>query len=471
MIRGWCILALVLTPAALPAEQPARQPDVPVVRLTLRPTPAPTPALKYTLLPPLQDQTAGNAALLYLRATTMLMERREQYKELLRSEELMERPLARLTKQELRHMTLGYRNVLKEVHLAALAHRCEWGLDFRKEGIDLLLPEIQGMRMLVRPIVLAARAQMAQGQFDEAIETLRDGFTLGRNVGEGTTLIQALVGMAVTAIMAEQVEQLMQLPGAPNLYWALTTMPRPFIDLRKPMQGESTMLVKTLPVLRDIESRVLSPLEMKRVGTQLLRLLGAMEGRKPNEAAGEAGLALVAMKLYPEARRALIASGRKAAEVEAMPALQVILLQSLRQYRSLQDDTFKWFYVPYAEARAGLKRQEDRIRQAKAKMEALPFLLLLPAVTKVHEAGGRTETRLAALRCLEAIRLHAAAHGGQLPATLADIKLVPVPRNPLTGKPFEYRAVGGKATLYVPPPPGEAAHLNNSRRYELTLAR
>src|SRR5688572_32546570 len=50
----------------------------------------------------------------------------------------------------------------------------------------------------------------------------------------------------------------------------------------------------------------------------------------------------------------------------------------------------------------------------------------LPAVEKVYEAHARTARRIAALRVVEAIRLHAAVEG-KLPKALADVKVVPVP--------------------------------------------
>ena len=43
--------------------------------------------------------------------------------------------------------------------------------------------------------------------------------------------------------------------------------------------------------------------------------------------------------------------------------------------------------------------------------------------------------------------MHAAANGGKLPATLSEVKVVPVPTDPGTGRPFEYRLDGNAATV------------------------
>jgi hypothetical protein len=51
------------------------------------------------------------------------------------------------------------------------------------------------------------------------------------------------------------------------------------------------------------------------------------------------------------------------------------------------------------------------------------------------------------LTTVEAIRSYAAANNGELPAQLSDITETPVPLNPATGEPFEYRVDNGTATL------------------------
>jgi hypothetical protein len=51
------------------------------------------------------------------------------------------------------------------------------------------------------------------------------------------------------------------------------------------------------------------------------------------------------------------------------------------------------------------------------------------------------------LRLIEAIRLYAYSHDGKLPGGLDDIKEVPIPSNPMTGKPFPYHLEGDTAVL------------------------
>ena len=51
------------------------------------------------------------------------------------------------------------------------------------------------------------------------------------------------------------------------------------------------------------------------------------------------------------------------------------------------------------------------------------------------------------LRTVEALRMYAAGHDGQLPERLADVTEVPIPLNPITGAPFGYRKSGNTAVL------------------------
>ncbi len=67
------------------------------------------------------------------------------------------------------------------------------------------------------------------------------------------------------------------------------------------------------------------------------------------------------------------------------------------------------------------------------------------------------------------MRLYAAEHEGKLPAALDDIKEVPIPVDPVSGKPFGYKLEGGTATLDAPPPTGMRWDILGAR-LEITIA-
>src|SRR5262249_57414803 len=75
----------------------------------------------------------------------------------------------------------------------------------------------------------------------------------------------SMVGNAVCTLMLSRVEEWIQAPDAPNLYWALTNLPRPLIDLRKSLEGEMLMLEAEFPDLRTLERETLSPQAQQRL--------------------------------------------------------------------------------------------------------------------------------------------------------------------------------------------------------------
>jgi hypothetical protein len=444
-LAGLTLLAAIASPVA--AQAPPQ-----VKKLTVAPAAPPSPALKYKLLPELRDMTPGNAALFYQRAHSPDWWAILSKQKTLEGEKLdswLELPLDKLPRQETRF--LENFGGLRETDLAARHEYCYWDLTDRvkSEGIGLILPDYQAFRVYGGLLAVRSRLEMADGKFDQSIYTLETGFKLSRDVANAPTYIQALVGIAIAQHMAGRVEDLIERPGAPNLYWALTTLPEPFIDLRLPSQGERLFLDSTFPELKTVENTVWDSRQqqsfMDRLG-QLTELIRGWGFHKSDLEVKFASVLMVA-KSYPEAKQFLLARGRPAAQVDAMPAMQVCLIYWLHNYQQLQDDYDKWIALPYWQARAGLQKASQDIRAAAARFERFPFLDLLPAIGKIYEARAQLDRRLAALRCIEAVRCYAAAHDGKPPRVLSDITEVPVPIDPTTAQNFDYNVSGNIVTL------------------------
>jgi hypothetical protein len=477
-VKKGLVLVLFLLPnsCALAAEEetPYR-----MVRLTIRPAAVSTPALRYHLLPELRETRPGNAAVLYYRsfAPEWVTYTRPKIAEKLGGLDLKpgQKPPAEFGWV----LTAKF---LEEVDHGARRAYCDWEMTerLREQGIGTLLPDIQGMRQVARVLQLRVRFEMFDGKSEQVQHTLQTGLMLGRHVSEGPTLIQSLVGNAITTIMLNEVEQWIDRPDAPNLYWPLTDLPRPYIDLRRPLQGEKLILDQLLPGLREsARGDKLEPLPLEQLRKMPTYSLAELEGSRAGRSSAwevSAGAALWVARMYPTARQSLIARGSKAKEVDRLPMLQVVLLDELYTYDRLYDDMIKWYGLPYPEARRGVQKSEQDFKRLRAQVSQLKKAgilagLLLPAITKVHYSAARVERHIDLLRCLEALRLYAAAHDGKLPDRLADVKEVLIPQDPVTGKPFDYTVKGNQATLYAPPPAGEQANQGNAVKYEITLAR
>ena len=155
-------------------------------------------------------------------------------------EKLLTMPLKELPVQELKDYG---RFALSQVDWAARLDNPDWQvlLKLRAEGIELLLPEVQQIRSLARALQVRFRAEIAQCRFDDAIRTAKTMFAMSRHLGEHPTLIGDLVGMAIASVAISPLDEMLEQPGCPNLYWALTTLPSPLISLDKGMDGERVM--------------------------------------------------------------------------------------------------------------------------------------------------------------------------------------------------------------------------------------
>jgi len=346
----------------------------------------------------------------------------------------------------------------------------------RTKGISASFDEQQAMRVVGALLSLRCRRELADGRLGKAARTLQTGFAVAHHVASSPALIPSLVGKAVAALMIDRLEEFIQQPDAPNLYWPLTDLPRPFIDLRKALQGERIMAYGNFPgmaeMIADLDAKPWSSEQAQKyiseyglfydVDNPLLKLLASAKFAKQLAARHEV------------AKKILIDQGRPKELVDAMPHLQVALLDSFQQYDRLFDGLRKWQSLPFWEARPGMEEANKRADKELAGNDgpAIPLAkLLFPAVGKVVAYRTRIDRRIAALRCVEAARLYAAAHNGKLPSSLAEIKGAPLVLDPVTGKVFDYKLVGDRALLSCTPFPGQPANNSNTPTYELSIQR
>lgn len=479
MFRSLAALLFCATVALAQPPKDAPAPTADVRAFSASPAAAPSPALKYEFLPRQRERVPGNAALDYHRAHALRPAYPRDAKEAQKLEESLEAwndmPVEKLPLAEVKKYLATYSQTFRTLDAATKADRCDWALNDRLTvgNIDLLLPEAQMFRELARAQKYRIRADLAESDFAEAVKHLQTGFRLGKDVGEGPTLIQSLVGIAITAIFLNEVEQMIRRPNSPNVYWALTTLPQPFLDPRLSLEGESRLFDNLFPNAKALEKGPVSADKANAIVEEMLNAFATM-GAPPGGGNVVGGLGTAAyVTLHGDgARKQLVALGVPQETVDKMPGAQAVALRAILVYRSFTDDQTKSFSLPYPDARAELakaRERADKLKKESGDHIVTTFAMTMPAVEKVHEAHSRTARRIAALRTVEAIRLHAALNDGKLPKALGDVKAVPVPDDPYTLKPFGYAATGDTFTLTGPTPAGEKPHVGNNFRYEVTL--
>lgn len=433
------------------------------VKVVLHPAKEAKPALKYQLLPPFKEWIQGNAAVYYGKVTAEetfffgSSKIREQI------HEWEETPLAKLRDPSVQ-VRLGQAS-LDNLRRGARCTSCDWQLPIHEvEFYSIMLGEIQQTRQFARILHAKARIHIARGEFNDAIETLQTCYGLAGHVSKGATIIGGLVAAAIASMTSAGTLEFIQQREAPNLYWALTMLPRPMIDLRECMQTEMNAAELSFTEVRNLD-RPRSPEEWRNSLESLwTKVMGLTVDGRPDNAAARLAIALQG---YPQAKQGLIERGMSELKVEAMPVAQVILLYSIQVYEELRDEVFKTFYLPYVESTSFTRMADKRVKRAKMEgLEIIPLAeIILPSMEVVRNAQMRADRQIAVLRVLEALRIYGAEHGGLLPARLEEITQVPVPKDPVTDQPFFYRLDDGTAYLQGPSLPG------NPLNYEISMGR
>ena len=414
---------------------PPKPPET-LIRLTVSPAAAPRPALRYMLLPELHEMQPGNPIPAYLKC-------------------LLDQDFS--STQEV----IGPA-AMRQADRAARLDKPDWQilLKAKEDGIQLLLPDLQKHRALATALQGRFREEIASRRIDDALTTAKTMFALSRHVGEHPTLIGGLVGIAIAAVTIQPLDELLEVPGCPNLYWALTHLPHPFVSLDLGMQGERLLIGGELRDLTDAEPMTAAQLKKVIDHIEYIRRFDSdklQERTRPfvNKRAADA-------KHLAAARARLVELGIAEDKLAKFPADQVILLDEKREYQVRRDDLMKYVALPTWEA-------WERMSNYKEPKEPALLSFLGPNSLRIRLAQGRIEQRIALLRHVEAIRMYAADHGGKLPEKLSDIG-VPLPLDPFTGKPVRYSVEGNIAHIRGTPPAGEVNNIAAYNiHYEITI--
>ena len=352
-------LLRVLEPAC--AQQAAVKSEL-LISLSVAPAPAPQPALKYLLIPELREMNPGNPIQGYLKCYL------EQYRFVFdeenfdRRQALLAMPLEELPAPEVPE--LG-RFALAQVDAAARMDTPDWQilLKLRSDGFSTLLPDVQGMRTLARALAVRFRSEIASGRIDDAIRTAKTMFAMAHQLGEHPTLIGDLVGIAIASIAIPPLEEMIQQPDCPNLYWALTNLPDPIVPIRRGLEGERLTL---WAFTRDLDStRPMSDEQIKAFIVHVEKMAGDEAAFKADggirgylDTRGKDAAKLAA------ARKRLVDHGLPEARVKTFPPDQIILLDEERELRARFDDVAKimsfpgWQFQPlYEKLTSGRKKE------------------------------------------------------------------------------------------------------------------
>jgi hypothetical protein len=422
-------IAMIVTCGSVLAQEPQTQ-----ISIVIHPSATPAPALRYRLLPSASEQTPGNAATQYLLAFYQFPHE-PKWDDI---DALLEQPIDKLDKAKAKLLLEEYAQSIRQVEIAAYRDQCVWDLPLQDQGINYNLPHLNPLRLIAMVLQVRAKLQLSEGKFDDAIGTIKLGLTIAHHLRNQSMLVQGLV--------EANIAQMQQIPGAPNLYWALANLPRPMIDAVSVTQVEQSLVEHSFPELHGRLIKQLDTDEMRAVMRHMKEFLAHLRQNPADE--NTLGFAATMAGFYTPAKQYLVDQGRKADEVQQMPVDSVLAIYLFDQYQRASDELYKWAGTPYWQAHTQLEHDDKDISQQQS-LFANPLYMLLPGLNRAFERFALLDAHVAKVQCIEALRAYAAEHNGRLPASLGEVTDTPIPLNPMTGKPFGYEAHGKTATLRI----------------------
>lgn len=92
---------------------------------------------------------------------------------------------------------------LRMMHRGAAQSRCDWAVRWEEEGIDALLPYLDGVRTLSSLVCLRARLRFEEGESAEAINDIVVALTLSRHASMDGSFIAILIGYQIEGRLSE----------------------------------------------------------------------------------------------------------------------------------------------------------------------------------------------------------------------------------------------------------------------------
>ena len=312
------------------------------------------------------------------------------------------------------------------------------GLDFLNSNLS----DAQNLRSLARLLQLECSLAIAEARFEDAVRSLQSGFRLAAVVGRynNETVVTQLVSLALAGLMNYEVQTMLQLPDAPNLYWALASVPHQ--ELYSPRAGIEGELLGVTRMLMPWTNDGMDLASESQSQTRLLALISHVRSYADG-ANKETAQTLVQDRLIAALAVGAFAD-RARLEIGKTDAgnCQAFIEWTTMGFQAAIEKVLKWSLLPLDLRLA----RSDLIDESLSGLVGLLdspatalTMMILPSVHALDSAIARTQRQHALLITLEALRAYAAENSGALPESLEGLKPLPAWPDTSTGKPFDYQ--------------------------------
>jgi tetratricopeptide (TPR) repeat protein len=159
--------------------------------------------------------------------------------------------------------------------------------------------------------------------------------------------------------------------------------------------------------------------------------------------------------------------------VQEMVGIAIAAINQSRMEQWIQSDAPSLYWAledlpqPLVDVNKAIKIETDNLKNYNFLLRWQFKKQLKPAHDMVLKQMNHVDRKIAALQCIEGLRLYAGSHDGKLPEKLSDVTDVKIPVDPVTKKPFSYKSTGSEAVLELEGTEGSEGR--DAVRYELKL--
>jgi len=233
----------------------ANNSSLPWIELNVEPSNAAKSDQKIRLLPENKEQKDSDVVPLYEKAVKSFpqdfpSQKFSQWRKI---------PSDQLPLQEVQSELKKLKPTLDLVRQAARCKECNWPDIKPEEAQERYSDDLKIYRNFADALVIQTKIQIYQGQYDQAIDSIKTGLKIAEHLGGAPSLVQSMVGIAIGDRNLNCVEQIIQSNNAPNLYWALKDLPQPLTDAGKAIKVETDNLKNYNVLLRNEFEKILKP--------------------------------------------------------------------------------------------------------------------------------------------------------------------------------------------------------------------
>ncbi|MGB2866591.1 MAG: hypothetical protein WBC05_24890 [Sedimentisphaerales bacterium] len=188
----------------------------------------------------------------------------------------------------------------------------------------------------------------------------------------------------------------------------------------------------------------------------------------------------IAQGRYDQARETLKTSltmakhlGDAPTLIQGMVGIAIAALNQSRIEQWIQSDTPSLYWAledlpqPLVDVTKAINIETDNLKNYNILMRKAFGQQLKPAHDRVLLQMNHVDRKIAALQCIEDLRLYTGAHDGKFPQKLSNVTDIKIPVDPVTKQAFSYKSTGSEAVLELEGTEGSEGR--DAVRYELKL--